>query len=181
MKLLANTFVTDIVTRILSILLLTPFTFAEVNISTLSGWDIDDYGENALSVSKITGETIFLFYVFRPHCISELPTLMMSSEMGAFSDGDKVHAEIRLDKVKFQSLKLKRLFAFENNGKEINTFKMLNFPALDQSQLIEVRFKSQTPLKGFSLTTTGIEKAMYQVEQICNSSHVIKEVSEDRA
>ena len=48
MKLLANTFVTDIVTRILSILLLTPFTFAEVNISTLSGWDIDDYGESSL-------------------------------------------------------------------------------------------------------------------------------------
>ena len=163
------------------VLLCTPL-YAEINITTLSDWDINDFDEHTLLVAKTSDtsqawKSILAFHVSRPHCVSTQPIIMVRSKTNTYSNGDIVLAEMKVDKKKPQFLKLEQEFGFEDDGEYVHWFKLLKFPSFESSDRVEIKFKSQTPLKSFAVNTTGIRKASYVAEQVCNSPVTIQTVS----
>ena len=86
-----------------------------------------------------------------------------------------VLAEMKVDKGKHEFLKLEQEFGFEDDGEYVHWFKLLKFPSFENSDRVEIKFKSQTPLKSFAVNTTGIRKASYVAEQVCNSPVTIQQ------
>ena len=168
--------------KIFLVLLLTPFANAEINITTLSDWDINDFDEHTLLVAKTSDtsqawKSILAFHVSRPHCVSTQPIIMVRSKTKTYSNGDIVLAEMKVDKEKPQFLKLEQEFGFEDNGEYVHWFKLLKFPSFANAERVEFKFKGQTPLKSFAVNTAGIRKAQYVAEQVCNSPVPIQQVS----
>ena len=77
------------------------------------------------------------------------------------------------DKPRF--LKLEQQFGFEDDGEYVHWLKLLKFPSFENADRVEVKFKSQTPFKSFAVNTTGIRKASYVAEQVCNSPVTIQQ------
>ena len=154
---------------------------AEISITTLSDWDINDFDENTLLIAKTSDtsqawKSILAFHVSRPHCVSTQPIIMVRSKSNSYSNGDIVLAEMKVDKDKPQFLKLEQEFGFEDDGEYVHWFKLLKFPSFANAERVEIKFKSQTPLKSFSVNTDGIRKAQYVAEQVCNSPVPIQTV-----
>ncbi len=168
--------------RYILVLLLSPFANAEINITTLSDWDINDFDEQTLLVAKTSDtsqawKSILAFHVSRPHCVSTQPIIMVRSKSSNnYSNGDIVLAEMKVDKNKPALLKLEQEFGFEDDGEYVHWFKLLKFPSFESSDRVEIKFKSQTPFKSFAVNTTGIRKAQYVAEQVCNSPVPIQTV-----
>ena len=167
--------------RYILVLLLSPFANAEINITTLSDWDINDFDEHTLLVAKTSDtsqawKSILAFHVSRPHCVSTQPIIMVRSKSSSYSNGDIVLAEMKVDKEKPQFLKLEQEFGFEDGGEYVHWFKLLKFPSFANAERVEIKFKSQTPLKSFAVNTDGIRKAQYVAEQVCNSPVPIQTV-----
>ena len=167
--------------RYILVLLLSPFANAEINITTLSDWDINDFDEHTLLVAKTSDtsqawKSILAFHVSRPHCVSTQPIIMVRSKTNTYSNGDIVLAEMKVDKQKPQFLKLEQEFGFEDGGEYVYWFKLLKFPSFANAERVEIKFKSQTPLKSFAVNTDGIRKAQYVAEQVCNSPVPIQTV-----
>ena len=125
-------------------LLLTPYIQSNIDITTLSDWDINDFDEHTLLVAKSSDtstawKSILAFSVSRPNCVSTQPIIMVRSKSSN------------------------------------NWFKLLKFPSFESSDRVEIKFKSQTPLKSFAVNTTGIRKASYVAEQVCNSPVTIQQ------
>ena len=171
---------------IIFMMLLSSFAAAEVSLTTLSDWDIDDFDEQTLLVAKTADskslmvKSLIGFQVSRPHCFASKPIIMVRGPVGNHSDGDIIFAEMRVDNKKFKLLKLKRQFGFNDEGEDVNWFEMLKFPSFADSNLVEIKFKPQTGLSSFLINTSGIERAAYQAEQICNSPGPIREASYER-
>ena len=168
--------------RIFLVLLLTPFANAEINITTLSDWDINDFDEHTLLVAKTSDtsqawKSLLAFHISRPHCVSTQPIIMVRSKTNAYSNGDIVLAQMKVDKEKPQLLKLEQEFGFEDGGEYVHWFKLLKFPSFANAERVEIKFKGQTPLKSFAVNTTGIRKAQYVAEQVCNSPVPIQQVN----
>ena len=162
------------------VLLCTPL-YAEINITTLSDWDINDFDEHTLLVAKTSDtsqawKSLLAFHVSRPHCVSTQPIIMVRSKTNTYSNGDIVLAEMKVDKEKPQFLKLEQEFGFEDDGEYVHWFKLLQFPSFANAGRVEIKFKSQTPLKSFAVNTDGIRKAQYIAEQVCNSPVPIQTV-----
>jgi hypothetical protein len=154
---------------------------AEISITTLSDWDINDFDENTLLIAKTSDtsqawKSILAFHVSRPHCVSTQPIIMVRSKSSSYSNGDIVLAEMKVDKDKPQFLKLEQEFGFEDDGEYVHWFKLLKFPSFANAKRVEIKFKSQTPLKSFAVNTDGIRKAQYVAEQVCNSPVPIQTV-----
>ena len=75
-----------------------------------------------------------------------------------------------------KKLLLRHEFAFTDEGKAINWFKFLKFPSFAEAETVQVKFKSQTPLSTTIFDTTGIERARYQAEKICQSGQPFRQV-----
>ena len=169
--------------RYILVLLLSPFANAEINITTLSDWDINDFDEHTLLVAKTSDtsqawKSILAFHVSRPHCVSTQPIIMVRSKTNTYSNGDIVLAEMKVDKEKPQFLKLEQEFGFEDGGEYVHWFKLLKFPSFANAERVEFKFKGQTPLKSFAVNTAGIRKAQYVAEQVCNSPVTIQTVGD---
>jgi hypothetical protein len=154
---------------------------AEINITTLSDWDINDFDEHTLLIAKTSDtsqawKSILAFHVARPHCVGSHPIIMVRSKSNSYSNGDIVLAEMKVDKDKPRFLKLEQQFGFEDDGEYVHWFKLLKFPSFENSDRVEIKFKSQTPFKSFAVNTTGIRKAQYVAEQVCNSPVPIQTV-----
>ena len=165
----------------LTTILLTTYIEANINITTLSDWDINDFDEHTLLVAKTSDtstawKSILAFSVSRPNCVSTQPIIMARSKTNTYSNGDIVLAEMKVDKNKPALLKLEQEFGFEDDGEYVHWFKLLKFPSFESSNRVEIKFKSQTPLKSFAVNTTGIRKASYVAEQVCNSPVPIQTV-----
>ena len=166
-----------------SMLLLFAFSFAvqaDVPSVTLSDWEIDDFDEDTLLVAKSSeqiksSKSIIGFHVSRPHCFAENPIIMLRSELGDFYEGEQVKGEMVIDKNKPKKLLLRHEFAFTDEGKAINWFKFLKFPSFAEAETVQVKFKSQTPLSTTIFDTTGIERARYQAEKICQSGQPFRQ------
>ena len=168
-------------TRYFLVLLLAPFANAEINITTLSDWDINDFDEQTLLVAKTSDtsqawKSLLAFSVSRPHCVATQPIIMVRSKTNTYSNGDIVLAEMKVDKEKPQFLKLEQEFGFEDDGEYVHWFKLLKFPSFENAERVEIKFKRQTPLKSFAVITDGIRKAQYVAEQVCNSPVPIQTV-----
>ena len=164
----------------LTIILLTTYVEANIDITTLSDWDINDFDEETLLVAKSSDtstawKSILAFSVSRPNCVSTQPIIMVRSKSSTYSNGDIVLAEMIVDKNKPQLLKLEQEFGFEDDGEYVHWFKFLKFPSFESSNRVEIKFKRQTPLKSFAVDTTGIRKASYVAEQVCNSPVTIQQ------
>jgi len=163
------------------VLLCTPL-YAEINITTLSDWDINDFDEHTLLVAKTSDtsqawKSLLAFHVSRPHCVSTQPIIMVRSKTNTYSNGDIVLAEMVVDKNKPALLKLEQEFGFEDDGQYVHWFKLKKFPSFENAERVEIKFKRQTPLKSFAVNTAGIRKAQYVAEQVCNSPVPIQTVS----
>ena len=161
------------------VLLCTPL-YADINITTLSDWDINDFDEHTLLVAKTSDtsqawKSILAFSVSRPNCVSTQPIIMVRSKTNTYSNGDIVLAEMKVDKNKPALLKLEQEFGFQDDGGYVHWFKLLKFPSFESSNRVEIKFKSQTPLNSFAVNTTGIRKASYVAEQVCNSPVTIQQ------
>lgn len=167
-----------------SMLLLCAFSFAvqaDVTSQTLSDWEIDDLDEDTLIVAKSSeqiksSKSIIGFHVSRPHCFAENPIMMLRSELGDFYEGDKVKGEMIVDKNKPKKLLLRHEFSFVEEDEAVNWFKLMKFPSFAEAETVQVKFKSQTPLSTTIFDTTGIERARYQAEQICQSGQSFRQV-----
>ena len=167
-----------------SMLLLFAFSLAvqaDVTSVTLSDWEIDDFDEDTLLVAKRSEQlesdkAIIGFHVSRPHCFAENPVLMLPSEPGDFYEGDKVRGQMTIDKEKPKDLLLRNDYVFFKEGEAINWFKLVKFPSFAEAKTVQVKFKSQTPLSKIIFDTTGIERARYQAEQICQSGQPFRKV-----
>ena len=167
-----------------SMLLLFAFSFAvqaDVTSQTLSDWEIDDLDEDTLIVAKSSeqiksSKSIIGFHVSRPHCFAENPIMMLRSELGDFYEGDKVKGEMIVDKNKPKKLLLRHEFSFVEEDEAVNWFKLMKFPSFAEAETVQVKFKSQTPLSTTIFDTTGIERARYQAEQICQSGQSFRQV-----
>ena len=167
-----------------SMLLLFAFSFAvqaDVTSQTLSDWEIDDLDEDTLIVAKSSeqiksSKSIIGFHVSRPHCFAENPIIMLRSELGDFYEGDKVKGEMIVDKNKPKKLLLRHEFSFVEEDEAVNWFKLMKFPSFAEAETVQVKFKSQTPLSTTIFDTTGIERARYQAEQICQSGQSFRQV-----
>jgi len=162
--------------RYLLLLLLTPITFAEVDIKTLANWNINDFDETSLIVAKSSSsgnerKAILGFVVQRPHCFATHPILMIRTPIGTYSDGDIVFGELKVDKNRAEQLKMERELGFEDEGLEINWFRLKRFPAINNAKRVEIIFKSTTPIEDIVFITEGIQLAVYQSEQICGSPY----------
>ena len=165
----------------LAVILFTTYNQANIDITTLSDWDINDFDEETLLVAKSSDtssawKSILAFSVSRPNCVSTQPIIMVRSKTNTYSNGDIVLAEMKVDKNKPALLKLEQEFGFEDDGEYVHWFKLLKFPSFESSNRVEIKFKSQTPLKSFAVNTTGIRKASYVAEQVCNSPVPIQTV-----
>ena len=164
----------------LAVILFTTYNQANIDITTLSDWDINDFDEETLLVAKSSDtssawKSILAFSVSRPNCVSTQPVIMIRSKTNTYSNGDIVLAEMKVDKEKPQLLKLEQEYGFEDDGEYVHWFKLLKFPSFESSNRVEIKFKSQTPLKSFAVNTTGIRKASYVAEQVCNSPVTIQQ------
>jgi len=164
----------------LTVILFTTYNQANIDITTLSDWDINDFDEETLLVAKSSDtssawKSILAFSVSRPNCVSTQPIIMVRSKSNSYSNGDILLAEMKVDKDKPQFLKLEQEFGFEDDGEYVHWFKLLKFPSFESSNRVEIKFKSQTPLKSFAVNTTGIRKASYVAEQVCNSPVTIQQ------
>ena len=65
---------------------------------------------------------------------------------------------------------------FYREGEAINWFKLVKFPSFAEAKTVQVKFKSQTPLSTTIFDTTGIERARYQAEKICQSGQPFRQV-----
>ena len=153
----------------------------DITSQTLSDWEIDDLDEDTLIVAKSSeqiksSKSIIGFHVSRPHCFAENPIIMLRSELGDFYEGDKVKGEMVVDKNKPKKLLLRHEFAFVEEDKAVNWFKLMKFPSFAEAETVQVKFKSQSPLSTTIFDTTGIERAKYQAEQICQSGQSFRQV-----
>ena len=165
----------------LTAVLFTCYIESNIDITTLSDWDINDFDEHTLLVAKTSDtsqawKSILAFHVSRPHCVGSHPIIMVRSKSNSYSNGDIVLAEMKVDKEKPQFLKLEQEFGFEDGGEYVHWFKLLKFPSFANAERVEIKFKSQTPLKSFAVNTDGIRKAQYVAEQVCNSPVPIQTV-----
>jgi hypothetical protein len=164
----------------LTAVLFTCYIESNIDITTLSDWDINDFDEETLLVAKTSDtsqawKSVLAFSVSRPNCVSTQPIIMVRSKSSTYSNGDIVLAEMIVDKNKPQLLKLEQEFGFEDDGEYVHWFKFLKFPSFESSNRVEIKFKRQTPLKSFAVDTTGIRKASYVAEQVCNSPVTIQQ------
>ena len=92
------------------VLLCSPL-YAEVNITTLSDWDINDFDEHTLLVAKTSDtsqawKSLLAFHVSRPHCVSTQPIIMVRSKhttaMGVFDEVEII--PFKSVKTSFQTL-----------------------------------------------------------------------------
>jgi hypothetical protein len=167
-------------------MLLSSLSYADVSITTLSDWNINAFDEETLLVAKTAHsnssgvKSLIGFQVSRPHCFASRPVISARGSMSSHSDGDIIFAEMKVDKGKFEVLKLKRTYGFNEDGEEVNWFKMLAFPSFAEAKSIEVKFKPQSRIKNFRIDAAGIELAAYQAEQICQSPGPIQQTSYEK-
>ena len=81
-----------------------------------------------------------------------------------------------VDKNKPKKLLLRHEFSFVEEDEAVNWFKLMKFPSFAEAETVQVKFKSQTPLSTTIFDTTGIERARYQAEQICQSGQSFRQV-----
>ena len=166
---------------VIFMMLLSTLSYAEISITTLSNWWIADFTEDTLIITKGDAKSNYMgFKVQRPHCIPEAPLMILKTKR-RYSDGNIIHAQMKVDKNKLKPLTMRMTNILEEDERGYVTMWILNeFPSFKQASLIEVDFKPTTELKDFSFDLAGIQQAQYQAEEICQSPVPIQEVKMEK-
>jgi len=159
-------------------MLLSTLSYAEVSITTLDNFHIDDLSENELTVAKraedINDGTQLGFHIERPHCIPNYPYLMaeIPEEM---NQGANVYAKMMVDKKKPKKAKLNLEFVMDaSDGKKIGWFALKDFPSFYSASIVDVKFQPVTGMKNQTFILDGLKDSTYQAQQICNSGHILR-------
>ena len=159
-------------------MLLNTFSYADVSITTLDNFHIDDLSENELTVAKkaedINDGTQLGFHIERPHCIPNYPYLMaeIPAEM---NQGANVYAKMMVDKKKPKKAKLNLEFVMDaSDGKKIGWFALKDFPSFFSASIVDVKFQPTSGLKNQTYVLEGLKDSTYQAQQICNSGHMLR-------
>ena len=159
-------------------MLLSTLSYAEVSITTLDNFDIEDYSENELTVAKKAEDTNdgtqLGFHIERPHCIPHHPYLMavIPQEM---NKGVNVYAKMMVDKNKSKKAKLHLEFTFEaSDGKKVGWFALTKFPSFYNASNLAVKFHSGSGMMNHTYVLEGLKDSTYQAQQICNSGHMLR-------
>ena len=159
-------------------MLLSSLSYAEVSITTLDNFHIDDLSENELTVAKRAEETNdgtqLGFHIERPHCIPNYPYLMaeIPEEM---NQGANVYAKMMVDKKKPKKAKLNLEFVMDAlDGKKIGWFALKDFPSFYSASIVDVKFQSTAGMKNQTYVLEGLKDSTYQAQQICKSGHMLR-------
>jgi len=162
-------------------MLLSTLSYAEVNITTLDNFHIDDLSENELTVAKraedINDGTQLGFHIERPHCIPNYPYLMaeIPEEM---NQGANVYAKMMVNKKKPKKAKLNLEFVMDaSDGKKIGWFALKDFPSFYSASIVDVKFQPTSGLKNQTYVLEGLKDSTYQAQQICKSGHMLRAAS----
>jgi hypothetical protein len=162
-------------------MLLSSLSYAEVSITTLDNFHIDDLSENELTVAKraedINDGTQLGFHIERPHCIPNYPYLMaeIPEEM---NQGANVYAKMMVDKKKPKKAKLNLEFVMDaSDGKKIGWFALKDFPSFFSASIVDVKFQPASGMKNQTYVLEGLKDSTYQAQQICNSGHMLRAAS----
>jgi hypothetical protein len=159
-------------------MLLSSLSYAEVSITTLDNFHIDDLSENELTVAKkaedINDGTQLGFHIERPHCIPNYPYLMaeIPEEM---NQGTNVYAKMMVDKKKPKKAKLNLEFVMDaSDGKKIGWFALKDFPSFYSASIVDVKFQPTAGMKNQTYVLEGLKDSTYQAQQICKSGHMLR-------
>ena len=162
-------------------MLLSTFSYADVSITTLDNFHIDDLSENELTVAKraedINDGTQLGFHIERPHCIPNYPYLMaeIPEEM---NQGANVYAKMVVDKTKPKKAELNLEFVMDaSDGKKIGWFALKDFPSFYSASIVDVKFQPTAGMKNQTYVLEGLKDSTYQAQQICKSGHMLRAAS----
>ncbi|MDB3951047.1 hypothetical protein N9403_05370 [Gammaproteobacteria bacterium] len=163
-------------------MLLSTLSYADVSITTLDNFHIDDLSENELTVAKraedINDGTQLGFHVERPHCIPNYPYLMaeIPEEM---NQGANVYAKMMVDKKKPKKAKLNLEFVMDaSDGKKIGWFALKDFPSFYNASIVDVKFQPTAGMKNQTYVLEGLKDSTHQAQQICKSGHMLRASNE---
>ena len=159
-------------------MLLSTFSYADVSITTLDNFHIDDLSENELTVAKraedINDGTQLGFHIERPHCIPNYPYLMaeIPEEM---NQGANVYAKMVVDKTKPKKAELNLEFVMDaSDGKKIGWFALKDFPSFFNASKVDMKFQPTSGMKNQTYVLEGLKDSTYQAQQICKSGHMLR-------
>ena len=163
---------------VIFMMLLSTLSYADVSITTLDNFHIDDLSENELTVAKraedINDGTQLGFHIERPHCIPNYPYLMaeIPEEM---NQGANVYAKMMVDKKKPKKAKLNLEFVMDaSDGKKIGWFALKDFPSFYSASIVDVKFQPTAGMKNQTYVLEGLKDSTYQAQQICKSGHMLR-------
>jgi len=166
---------------VIFMMLLSTLSYADVSITTLDNFHIDDLSENELTVAKraedINDGTQLGFHIERPHCIPNYPYLMaeVPEEM---NQGAIVYAKMTIDKKKPKKAKLDLEFVMDSSqGVRIGWFALKDFPSFYSASIVDVKFQPTSGLKNQTYVLEGLKDSTYQAQQICNSGYMLRAAS----
>jgi hypothetical protein len=162
-------------------MLLSTFSYADVSITTLDNFHIDDLSENELTVAKraedINDGTQLGFHIERPHCIPNYPYIMaeIPEEM---NQGANVYAKMVVDKTKPKKAELNLEFVMDaSDGKKIGWFALKDFPSFYNASKVDMKFQPISGMKNQTYVLEGLKDSTYQAQQICKSGHMLRAAS----
>ena len=163
---------------IIFMMLLSTLSYAEVSITTLDNFRIDDLSENELTIAKTAVDaengTQLGFHVERPHCIPNYPYLLIEIPKG-IQKGSTVYAKILVDKKKPMKAKLNLEFTFDgSDGEKVGWFGLKQFPSFYNASKVVVKFQPATGMKNQTFILDGLKDSTYQAQQICNSGYMLR-------
>ena len=159
----------------LKILVLTfpSFAFSQIDITTLSNWEIKSYSAHDLMVVK-RGEqgTYFGFTVDRPNCICGQPIFNLAT-IGKPEKGRAYKATISVDLKKPREVEFSVLQTWDEDDATA-LLRPIWFPSLAKASVIDIKFEST--FKDIVFTTQGIKEVQEQSTEMCRSFFPYEEV-----
>ena len=149
--------------------LLSPLALAEIDVTTLDNWHIGTFTETELIASKksITTRSAIGFSTKYPYCVASDPYILLDVSEGNYTKGDKLKAEMVVDKQRGRDIDLELIDIYEVNQGLIAYVLLEEFPELSNAKLVELKFNKATPIAKQQFNTTGIQHAMHKTEQLC--------------
>ena len=159
---------------VLLLLFFSGFSFSQVDITTLSDWEIKSYSPHDLMVFKRggSGSEYFGFTVDRPSCICGQPIFNLAVTEPLEKEKN-YKATISVDfrtpvEVYFKVLK---------TWEESDTTALLRplwFPSLAKATVIDIKF--ETAFKDIKFLTDGIEQVQEQSTEMCKQFFPYEEI-----